>query len=222
MSTPPVNIQAIDMATRSAMAEGHRLFQTHRYYRDDREQVRMLLDLLRPSYGAAVLDAGCGIGEVARLMREDRPDLTFLLCNLSEYQLSLCPVGDGFIHMQGDCNALALPDRTVDAVMFNSSLCQMNIEQALGHAFRVLVPGGTLLISDMVRTGGDGELMENVLAARVLPFEQLVALVHDAGFHDVFSIGSYSDDSAFREMLGRVNLGHLADDIDPIIIKAAR
>ena len=224
MSAPPVNIPAIDMATREVMAMGHRIFQTHRYHSDDREQVGMLLDLLAPSFGAAVLDAGCGIGEVARLMHEARPDLVFILANLSEYQLSMCPVGDQFIHLQGNCCALGLPDRTVEAVMFSSSLCQMDTGPALAEAYRLLTPGGTLLINDMVRTGGDGQLMENALAARVLTHQELLAHVLAAGFQadHVMSFYPSADDSHFRGMLDVCDLGFLADHIDPILIRATK
>ena len=91
MTRPPFNLAAVERATIAGMRDGHRLFQTHRYAADDTAQVRLLLDVLAPPRNATILDAGCGIGEVSRLMAALRPDLFFVMSNISPRQLATVP-----------------------------------------------------------------------------------------------------------------------------------
>lgn len=219
---PPFNLEAVEAATVIAMQVGYRLLHTHRFSEDDDEQVNYMLRVLAPKYGAMVLDAGCGIGEVSRLISETRPDLSFVLLNISPYQLSLCPIGEQFLHVLGDCHSMPIENETLDAVLFSSTLCQLDASVALGEAFRVLKPGGVLLISDMVRDGGDAIAMEAILAARVLSNECLTREVEDAGFTVEKNYIPKFNDIKFRELLSRDKLDGLLDGIHPIIIRAIK
>lgn len=194
----------LEQATRRVLADGHRLFHTHRLDPDDRVQVRHILDLLDPPPGAVILDAGCGVGEVARLMAETRPDLRFILANVSRMQLNLCPRGKGFMHLHGDCHHLPeLAAESVDAVMFNSALTQMDAGRALAEAARVLVPGGVVQLFEMVcEEGADTRTFELVSNARVRPISELAQFAAAAGLRpDVCEIPD-TDDSYMRRMLG--------------------
>jgi phosphoadenosine phosphosulfate reductase len=111
--------------------------------------VAKLLKWMNPPQGAHIVDAGSGVGEIALLMQAIRPDLTFTLVNISEYQTSLSPKHDGFTRLCADFTGSGLPDGCADVVMFNSALCQMPINQALSEARRLLVSGGQLFVSDM-------------------------------------------------------------------------
>lgn len=166
MSRPPFDLVTIEAGTPIAMASGHRIFQTHRYAADDQAHVDKLLEVMAPAQSATVLDAGCGIGEVARLMAVRRPDLRFILVNLSPTQLAHCPQGDRFKVLCADYHNLPLPDACVDAVMFSSALSQMDEEHALPEAFRVMRRDAVLLVNEPVRIGGDGAELENLLACR--------------------------------------------------------
>lgn len=66
---PNFNLEMVDAATRLALAEGMRVLQTHRYAQDDNEHVSILSQVFALPAGV-VVDAGCGLGEVARLMCE--------------------------------------------------------------------------------------------------------------------------------------------------------
>jgi SAM-dependent methyltransferase len=219
---PPFDLAAVDAATVQVVADGHRILQTHRYGADDRAHVKVLLDLMDPKDGAMVLDAGCGIGEVSRIMGKMRPDLSFILMNISLYQLSQCPIGEQYMHALDDCHQTLLNDSVVDAVMFSSALCQMDIQVALAEAHRVLSPGGILLVNDMVRTSGDPMIMEQAIAARVLPQSELVRLIVDAGFSaEVVTPHDY-DDSNFRNLLGKALRAGLIDGVYPAVIRAVK
>lgn len=217
---PPFDLASVDAATEMVMAQGHRLFQTHRYSDDDAEHVALLLDMMAPPQGGMVLDAGCGIGEVSRLMSEARPDLSFILMNLSAHQLSKCPVGEQYMHALDDCHAMLLNDSVVDAAMYSSALCQMDIPVALADAWRVLKPGGVLLVNDMVHAGGHQVELEQAIAARVLSRAELVGAVRQAGF-DVERVEQPDHDSShFNAMADEAGVGALVAGIEPIIIRA--
>lgn len=217
---PPIDLAVIDAQTGPMIAGGHRVFQTHKYAGDDAAHVGILLRRFDLPHGALVLDAGCGIGEVSRLMAEQRPDLSFVMMNLSQHQLAHCPTGPQFFAALDDCHACKLPDGFVDAAMYSSALCQMDIPVALAEARRVLKPGGVLLINDMVRTHGTPEEMEQALAARVLTVTDLLECIEDAGFKtDSVALPDY-DATHFEGLLHEAGLSHLLDGIVPVIVRA--
>ena len=215
----PIDIAALEQATQLALDAGYRLFQTHRVSADDRYQVSYLRAALNPPRGALVLDAGCGIGEVARLMHEQRPDLRFILANVSPMQLAECPTGPAFQGLNADCHDLPLPDEHVDAVLFASALTQMDAKFVLHEAARVTKPGGIVLLSEMVRTDGDGAEFEAVTTARVHTFDELAGYAAAAGLRLDFGFMYEADDSHFRAMLRDLGRESLIEPIRPVIMR---
>lgn len=136
--------------TRFLVDSGARIFQIFQRG-DEREHARFLLAEFSPKFGAMVLDVGCGVGEVALRMKEMRPDLEFILLNVSESQLALCPPEFDRIH--AGVESIPLPDASVDAVMACYVLGHADKELALAEMRRVLKPGGVLFVADM--TGGE-------------------------------------------------------------------
>lgn len=217
---PPVNIKAIDAVLGEVLASGHRILQTHKYAGTDAGHVAYMLEQFDLPQNALVLDAGCGVGEVARLMSEQRPDLSFVLMNLSMLQLSHCPTGDQYLHALDDCHNCLLNDGVVGAVMFSSALCQMDIPVALAEARRVMAAGGVLLVNDMVRATGTPDEMEAALAARVLTLDELVGHIEAAGFAVTSIDHPHYDASHFEKMLSAENAAHLLDGVTPVVIRA--
>lgn len=219
---PPFNVDVIDRYTPDVLAAGHRILQTHRYADTDEAHVAVLLEHLDPPQGAIVVDNGCGVGEVSRLMRLARPDLRFLLVNLSHVQMAACPDTDGFLHYIGDSHSLDLPDECVDAVMFSSALSQMDEAVALREAYRLLMPGGVLLVNEPVRMHGDGAELERLLACRTLPVDGLLAAVKAAGFQSAtWAMPAYTD-AHFRGLLAKDGLEHLLEGVRPMIVRAVK
>lgn len=107
-----------------------------------------LLALFDPPPGVLVLDIGCGVGAVAAMMAEIRPDLRFLLLNVSQAQLDLCPQ-PAAAKLLGDMHAIPAPDSSVDAVLFCYALGHGLVDVAIAEAARVLRPGGVLFIWDL-------------------------------------------------------------------------
>ena len=213
---PNFNLELVNASTKAGMDRGDRIFQTHWYGDTDQEQADYLLATLNPPLNAIVLDNGCGIGKICRLFAKKRPDLQFVMTNISEYQLGFCPDG---IKILCDSHELKLPSDCVDAVMLSSTLCQLDAQVALDECYRVLVDGGILLINDMVRFNNNTELEDN-LAARVVKPQKMRDQVEFAGFTvDQFSMGFGKDDK-FRALLG--DSAHWLNEVRSVIVRAIK
>jgi ubiquinone/menaquinone biosynthesis C-methylase UbiE len=220
---PSFNLELVNAATKDALERGDRILQTHWYADTDEGQASYLLATLEGNLklplNSVILDNGCGIGEICRILAKKRPDLNFVMTNISEYQLSFCPIGDQFLAICCDSHELKLPSDCVDAVMLSSTLCQLDAEVALDECYRVLVDGGLLLINDMVRNNNNTELEDN-LAARVVNPEKLRDQIEFAGFTiDQFLIGT-GNDHKFRALLKSVE--HWLDGVQSIIVRAVK
>jgi len=177
-------LEQLDLASREGWDLGYRLLHTHRWAEEDVEQVRLLTEFYEP-YGK-VLDAGCGFGEVARLMAQhlgSRADFTLL--NISDFQLSKCPPELKQIH--GYAELMPFVSESFDTVMFNTALLNMNRQAALEEAHRVLVPGGQLCLSDVIipvalHHSYPRKAMLDEMHADVSSFAELVSLLYSAGF----------------------------------------
>jgi SAM-dependent methyltransferase len=137
----------VGRVTRTLVDHGHSILQSHKLAANGWYHVAALLDYFDPPHGARVLDVGCGVGTVAALMAEQRPDLRFTLLNISGAQLGMAPAG--MEKVRADMHSLPFPDRHFHAVMFNYSLGHGLLDQCIGEAARVLGPGGVLFIYDL-------------------------------------------------------------------------
>jgi 3'-phosphoadenosine 5'-phosphosulfate sulfotransferase (PAPS reductase)/FAD synthetase/ubiquinone/menaquinone biosynthesis C-methylase UbiE len=176
-----MNVAAVEDATGRLMERGMRVLNAHLFAQTELAHVARLLELMKPANGAVVLDAGCGVGEVALLMRELRPDLSFVLLNVSEMQLAHCP--QDMRQVNADFAATGLADASVDVVMFNYSLCHsLDVPGALREAQRVLREGGILFVNDMVRREGDNRLARALLDTSHHYPAHIAAWAQQAGF----------------------------------------
>lgn len=143
---------ALQVATDACVAAGMRVLQLYQAGTEV-EHVRGLLKMMAPAEGATIVDVGCGIGEVARLMLEDRPDLGFLLLNLSAHQLEMCP--EDLTRVHADMHDMPLVDACADVVMVNYTLGYADLARFMAEATRVLRPGGIVFIYDLLRADDD-------------------------------------------------------------------
>lgn len=99
---------------------------------------------------AAVLDAGCGTGGLILSLRRNRPtwrysgiDFMALACELARKRC-----GPGVDIREASIAALPFDDASFDAVVSADVVCQVEDHAtAIKEFFRVLRPGGTLLIN---------------------------------------------------------------------------
>lgn len=185
----------LNEATSLALAGGIRVLQGSRLAPTDEAHVSRLLAYMDPPNGATILDAGCGFGEVARLMQIERPDLDFILLNSNALQLSYAP---DMRRIQADMHALPLADASVDGVMFCYSLCHTDVAVTLAEAARVTRPGGVLFVYDYDRLRGDSELMFARLFAWAIPFDLMEWVAGRAGWLPVMHENPHADDAMFR------------------------
>lgn len=177
-----MNLAAVDAASQMCAERGLLVLNAHLFADTERGHIDVLLDLIQPKPGAIILDAGCGFGETARLMREARPDLAFKLVNASKVQLAECPQDMECI--EADYTSMPVASESVDVVMFNYAISHApDWVLVLREANRVLREGGTLFINDMMRQDDAGnELFELVLGARAYQSWRVEGWAKQAGF----------------------------------------
>jgi SAM-dependent methyltransferase len=172
----------------------------------------------------AVADMGCGFGEVSLMMTSAIPKARFWLVNQNTYQLHHCPMIPEFTLLCEDMCATSIPRGSVDLVMFNYSLCHVNILAALEEAAAIARVGGKLFVYDYARTGGDNELSEKHLFARFVSDDLFrLACAYAGWWTDVETIYPGGDDTPFREAMGNDALyDSIFKDLVPVIWKAKR
>lgn len=176
-----MNIDLVESATAQFLAADMRVMNAFLLADTESAHVAKLLELMQPPQGACILDAGCGVGAVAEMMRDARPDLSFKLLNLSPLQLSLCP--EGMERIEADFNNIPLADQSVDVVMFNFAICHsQEWLPTLVEARRTLREGGVLFVYDMVRESGNNAIMGEVLQAAAFSSWMVEDTARRAGF----------------------------------------
>lgn len=105
-----------------------------------------VLAILEPS--GVVLDAGCGRGRESLLISACPAVQRVLAMDIAPAMLAALPASERITALQGDMEAIPLPDQSVDVVFSNFALqwCESR-EQVAAEMARVLTPGGRLLFS---------------------------------------------------------------------------
>lgn len=162
MINTPIYEAHIASATQKVLAQGHRVLQIFRLAETERGHLEKLLELCAFPEGARVLDMGCGVGEVAKVFQDIRPDLSFVLLNNNAYQLGLCP--EGFDKIYGDMHHTHFAAHSFDAVMLNYALGYARMPHLFHEIERILKPHGVLFIADLV---GEREVARALLEYEV-------------------------------------------------------
>ncbi|MBI3884782.1 MAG: class I SAM-dependent methyltransferase [Opitutae bacterium] len=119
------------------------------YYRAlHRHVARSLAENLAEHDSPAVLDAGCGTGGLLRHLHAAQPAWRLGGLDFSPLACELARERTGSEITQGSILALPFADATFDAVTSCDVVCQVEEPaRALGEFFRVLRPGGTLVLT---------------------------------------------------------------------------
>lgn len=216
-----MNIKQLDAATEQVIERGIRVLNTWHLADTDTAHCAILLHHMAPPPGARILDAGCGIGEVARLMCEQRPDLHFTLLNISQYQLDLTPAD--MPKLLASYDAIPAPDQSFDVVMFNFSLCHADSWLAtLREAVRVLRPGGRVFIYDMERFDGDNTAMAASIHSTAWPLDQTLATARRAGLSMDAIHRPDPVSSPLTALVSQEQFRSIFDGVAPVILTLAR
>ena len=113
-----------------------------------------------------VIDVGCGVGHLTRLMAENGARVVGLECNTAQLEKARTadPVADESF-VDGIAEELPLAEDSVDIVVFSNSLHHVPIggqAKALQEAARVLRGGGLVYISEPLAQGSFFELVRPV------------------------------------------------------------
>lgn len=156
--------------------------------------------------GSRLLDVGCGAGETVRRLLELGFDARGV--EPDARLRGLCR-DRGLPVAEGCAECIPFGDGVFDGVLFECSLSLASDKRvALREAFRVLVPGGSVLIQDLYRIGSDtrgdscappgrGRERPKDCAEGALSVEDWNALLDDAGFTSVVQEDHTRDIRAF-------------------------
>ena len=119
------------------------------YWSFDYKRSIQALELLRP---ANLIDIGCGPGGFLARVQKAMPQLRLSAMDLSEGMVQEVRdrFGGAIEAIVGDAEHMPLESSTFDAVSVNMSIHHWPHPQAgINEVFRILVPGGHLLLEDM-------------------------------------------------------------------------
>lgn len=142
--TLPVNKQAV------AQAFGRAAQHYEQHAQLQRQSGDALLALAPAGFGPQLLDAGCGTGWYSRYWRDRGRAITAL--DLSASMLDAARAQQSAqAYVQGDIDALPLPDASVDGVWSNLAVqWSSDLRTALQQFLRVTRPGGSVLFSTLL------------------------------------------------------------------------
>lgn len=109
--------------------------------------VKLLVEFLGGLDQKRVLDAGCGKGRFARILKERHPPATVCCMDIAEAMLRVVPAG--LERTAGSLIALPFRDAAFDAAYAIESLEHaVDIETAVAELCRVVKPGGRVFVID--------------------------------------------------------------------------
>jgi SAM-dependent methyltransferase len=112
--------------------------------------VEVLIDMLAPPAGGAVLEVGCGSGALTRrLARRTGPETRIVALDVNAYMLREAAglarregLAERIAFRAGDAEALPFPDASFDAALTCTVLEEVDADRALAELARVVRPGG--------------------------------------------------------------------------------
>lgn len=178
-----------------------------------------MMDWLAPRPGQRLLDVAGGTGDVAFRFLVRAPGATAIVCDLTEPMLiegrkraEAEKMAERLDWVVGDAMTLPFPDASFDTYSISFGIRNVTrIADALAEAYRVLKPGGRLMVLEFSRIPND--LMQkayDLYSFNVIPLMgQIVANDRASYQYLVESIRKFPDQEAFAGMIREAGFGQV-------------
>ena len=170
-----------------------------------------MMDWLAPRDGQHLLDVAGGTGDIAFRFLDRAPGARVTVCDLTEAMLvegrhraGAAALADRLSWVVGDAMRLPFPDACFDRYTISFGIRNVTrIEDALAEAFRVLRPGGRLMVLEFSRIPVPAmQWLYDRYSFNVIPaMGQAVAKDRDSYQYLVESIRRFPDQEAFAAMI---------------------
>ncbi|NKX45007.1 bifunctional demethylmenaquinone methyltransferase/2-methoxy-6-polyprenyl-1,4-benzoquinol methylase UbiE [Roseicyclus persicicus] len=177
----------------------------HRVWKD------AMMDWLAPRNGQRLLDVAGGTGDVAFRFLDRAPGATATVLDMTESMLvegqkraEAAQMADKLDWIVGDAMALPFEDNSFDRYTISFGIRNVTrIPDALSEAFRVLKPGGRLMVLEFSQLPNDGlQKLYDLYSFNVIPrMGQLIAGDRDSYQYLVESIRRFPDQETFASMI---------------------
>jgi demethylmenaquinone methyltransferase/2-methoxy-6-polyprenyl-1,4-benzoquinol methylase len=185
----------------------------HRLWKD------AMMDWLAPRAGQRLLDVAGGTGDVAFRFLKRAAGTTAVVCDMTEPMLiegrkraEAEKMADRLDWVVGDAMALPFPNASFDVYTISFGIRNVTrIADALSEAYRVLKPGGRLMVLEFSHIPND--LLQkayDLYSFNVIPvMGQVVAGDRDSYQYLVESIRKFPDQEAFASMIRAAGFGQV-------------
>lgn len=177
-----------------------------------------MMDWLAPRAGQKLLDVAGGTGDVSFRFLERAGTGHATVCDLTEPMLiagrtraEADTMADSLDWVVGDAMALPFGDNTFDVYTISFGIRNVTRPQeALNEAYRVLKPGGRLMVLEFSQLPNDGmQKLYDLYSFNVIPqMGQLIANDRDSYQYLVESIRNFPDQETFLAMLKEAGFGN--------------
>ena len=176
-----------------------------------------MMDWLAPRAGQRLLDVAGGTGDVAFRFLKRVPGATAVVCDVTEEMLisgkaraGAASLADRLEWVLGDAMALPFADRSFDVYTISFGIRNVTrIGDALSEAFRVLRPGGRLMVLEFSQLPNPAmQWAYDRYSFNVIPvLGQIIARDRASYQYLVESIRKFPDQEAFLAMIRAAGFG---------------
>jgi demethylmenaquinone methyltransferase/2-methoxy-6-polyprenyl-1,4-benzoquinol methylase len=170
-----------------------------------------MMDWLAPRDGQRLLDVAGGTGDIAFRFLKRAPGATATVLDMTESMLiegerrsEAAQLAEKLDWVVGDAMALPFEDNSFDVYTISFGIRNVTrIPDALSEAFRVLRPGGRLMVLEFSQLPNDGlQRLYDLYSFNVIPrMGQMIAGDRDSYQYLVESIRKFPDQETFAGMI---------------------